>query len=64
MSGIYYALSIVAVFIVIRWFIRNDKKSPDENTTGLLAMRGLEDQAKTSSRSATSRSPTPIPNEK
>ncbi len=64
MSGIYYALSIVAVFIVIRWFIRNDRKSPDENTTGLLAMRGLEDPIKSSSRSATRANPTSIPNEK
>lgn len=39
MSGIYYALSIVAVFIVIRWFIANDKIGPDEPTKGLLAMR-------------------------
>jgi len=61
MSGVYYALSIVAVFIVIRWFIRNDKKAPDENTDGLLAMRPLE--AKSSSRSATNKSPTSIPNE-
>jgi hypothetical protein len=57
MSGIYYALSIVAVFIVIRWFIRNDRKSPEENTTGLLAMRGLENQTKSSSRSAANKSP-------
>ena len=64
MSGIYYALSIVAVFIVIRWFIRNDKKSPDENTTGLLAMRSLENQTKSSSRSAAGKSAASIPNEK
>ena len=64
MSGIYYALAIVAVFIVIRWFIRNDKKSPDENTTGLLAMRGLESQTKSSSQSAASKNPASIPNKK
>jgi len=62
MSGIYYALSIVAIFVVIRWFIRNDRKTPDENTTGLLAMRGLEDQTQ-SSRSAANNSPTSFPNE-
>jgi hypothetical protein len=39
MSGIYYALSIVAIFVVIRWFIANDKIGPDEPTKGLLAMR-------------------------
>jgi len=59
MSGIYYALSIVAIFVIIRWFIRNDRKSPDENTTGLLAMRGLESQTQSSSRSAADKSPTP-----
>jgi hypothetical protein len=59
MSGIYYALSIVAIFVVIRWFIRNDRKSPDENTTGLLAMRGLESQTQSSSQSAANKSTTP-----
>jgi len=59
MSGIYYALSIVAIFVVIRWFIRNDRKSPDENTTGLLAMRGLESQIQSSSQSAANKSTTP-----
>jgi p-aminobenzoyl-glutamate transporter AbgT len=38
-SGIYYALSIVAVFVVIRWFITNDKVAPNEPTQGLLAMK-------------------------
>jgi hypothetical protein len=65
MSGIYYALSIVAVFIVIQWFIRNDNKKPDESTTGLLAMRGPENQLKPSSQPSP-RSPArvaPNPNE-
>ena len=39
MSGIYYALSILAVFVVIRWFIANDKIGSNEPTTGLLAIR-------------------------
>lgn len=63
MSGIYYALSIVAVFIVIRWFIRNDNRKPGESTTGLLAMRG---QPKSSSQPSperpTPKSEAPIPN--
>ncbi len=50
MSGIYYALSIVAVFIVIQWFVRNDNKKPGENTVGLLAMREPENQRRSSSR--------------
>lgn len=59
MSGIYYAISILAIFVVIRWFIRNDRKTPDESTTGLLAMRGLESQTQSSSRSAADKSLTP-----
>jgi hypothetical protein len=39
MSGIYYALSIIAVFIVIRWCLANDKRDTGEPTRGLLAMR-------------------------
>ncbi len=56
MSGLYYALSIIGLFVIIRWFIRNDGH-PD--TSGLLAMKseigdGLgtesDDSRKTSSR--------------
>jgi hypothetical protein len=36
MSGIYYALSIVGVFIIINWFVRNDGMT---KTSGLLAMK-------------------------
>lgn len=64
MSGIYYALSIVAIFVVIRWFIQNDKKLPDENTTGFLAMRGMESQAKSSTLSTTPRNAAPFSNRK
>jgi|HubBroStandDraft_5_1064220.scaffolds.fasta_scaffold91833_3 hypothetical protein len=52
MSGIYYALSIVAVFVVIRWFIANDKIGPDEPTTGLLAMRGTGTANETSRKTS------------
>jgi hypothetical protein len=38
MSGIYYALSIVAIFVIINWFIANDRIAPDQPTKGLLAM--------------------------
>ena len=62
MSGIYYALSIVAIFLVIRWFLDNDKKSPDENTTGFLAMRGVESQPKPSPRFTPTRNAAPFPN--
>ena len=43
MSGLYYGLSIVAVFIVIHWVVQNDGK---ETTNGLLAMRGPDLEGK------------------
>lgn len=46
MSGIYYALSIVAVFVIVHWFITNDKIPPNQPTKGLLAMK---DKAKDAS---------------
>jgi hypothetical protein len=39
MQGIYYLLSIVAVFIVFMWYIRNDRLGEGEATRGLLAMK-------------------------
>lgn len=36
MSGLYYLLSIVAVFVVVQWFIRNDA---GDGTGGILAVR-------------------------
>jgi hypothetical protein len=39
MSGLYFLGSIIAVFIVFVWFIRNDKVPADQQTTGLLAMK-------------------------
>ena len=39
MSGIYYGLSIVAIFVIIRWVISNDRIGPDKPTKGLLAMK-------------------------
>jgi hypothetical protein len=39
MQGIYYLLSIVAVFIVFVWYIRNDGLAEGEPTRGLLAMK-------------------------
>ena len=64
MGGFYYALSIVAIFVVIRWFIQNDRKKPGEPTTGLLAMRGPENQTKSSSPAAANKTPTQNANEK
>ncbi len=53
MSGIYYALSIVAIFVVIRWFIRNDKGGLNEATKGLLAMRDATPTEEASDERAT-----------
>jgi hypothetical protein len=35
-NGLFYALSIIGIFVIIRWFIRNDGRS---KTSGLLAMK-------------------------
>jgi len=39
MQGIYYLLSIVAVFVVFAWYIRNEKVPDGSPTRGLLAMK-------------------------
>jgi hypothetical protein len=52
MSGIYYALSIVAVFVIIHWFITNDKKRQDQPTEGLLAMKDKIADPKESEKTA------------
>ena len=39
MQGIYYLLSIVAVFVVFVWYIRNEGLADGEKTRGLLAMK-------------------------
>ena len=43
MSGVFYLLSIIAVFIVFHWLIRNDKTPEGKETTGLLAMKEWKD---------------------
>jgi hypothetical protein len=44
MQGIYYLLSIVALFIVFVWYIRNDDLAEGEPTHGLLAMKETSDE--------------------
>ena len=39
MLGIYYLLSIIAVFTVLIWYIRNDDTPEDKPTHGLLAFK-------------------------
>lgn len=45
MSGLFYLLSIVGVFIVFFWVIRNDNTPEGKETTGLLAMKEWKDEA-------------------
>lgn len=39
MQGIYYLLSIVAVFVVFVWYIRNEGLADGTPTRGWLAMK-------------------------
>jgi hypothetical protein len=39
MQGVYYLLSIVAVFVVFNWYIRNEGVAEGQPTRGLLAMK-------------------------
>lgn len=39
MSGIYYLLSLIAIFVIIFWFVANDRIPSDKPTKGLLAMK-------------------------
>jgi hypothetical protein len=38
MDSIWYGLSMVAIYIVVHWFITNDKL-PEPETRGFLAMK-------------------------
>jgi hypothetical protein len=42
MGGVFYAFAILAVWVVIRWYVVNDAVPLDKPTTGLLAMRDQE----------------------
>lgn len=43
LQGIYYMLGLIAIGLVIRWFVQNDGIGPGERTTGLFRMeRGGE----------------------
>ena len=42
MQGVFYLLSIIAVFIVIVSYIRNDNVGDDQPITGLLATKTPE----------------------
>jgi hypothetical protein len=37
-DGIYYVLSLIAFWIIVRWFVQNDRRAAGERTIGLLCM--------------------------
>jgi hypothetical protein len=40
MSGVFYAIFGLAILIVIRWYVQNERNDPDaDGSLGLLAMR-------------------------
>jgi hypothetical protein len=41
MNGVFYILSIVAVYIVIIWFVRNSDVAEGSPTRGLLAIKQM-----------------------
>ena len=49
MSGIYYGLAIVAVFVVIRWYIANDAGN---GTLGILGVVDANEEAAKKQRRA------------
>ena len=38
MEGFYYLVFLIAIMVIIQWYIANDAVKPDEPTRGLLAM--------------------------
>lgn len=51
-GGVFFLASIIAIFIVLNWFTKNDTVPEDQPTSGLLAMRppGQELEKKTRRR--------------
>jgi hypothetical protein len=46
MEGLYYLASVVAIFLVVLWYIANSKVKPGEPTHGLLEMKEPRDKEK------------------
>lgn len=38
MEGLYYLVFLIAIMVIIQWYVANDAVKPDEPTRGLLAM--------------------------
>ncbi|HUZ72213.1 MAG TPA: hypothetical protein VMU87_04450 [Stellaceae bacterium] len=50
-QGLYYLLTIIAIGVVMRWYIRNDGIGPGDRTTGILSMdRPRSDETQKSAR--------------
>jgi len=45
MAGIYYLLSLIAIWVIALWYIRNDKLGPGQKTFGLLRMKEADEPA-------------------
>lgn len=43
-GGFFFLGSIIAIFIVLDWFSKNDGVPEDQRTSGLLAMRMADDE--------------------
>jgi hypothetical protein len=55
MSGLYFGLSMVAIFVVIHWVISNEGKSADDAARGFLSMKKPGDPAKPAKKRNVSR---------
>ena len=62
MGGIYYLLTIIAVFLVIHWYITNDLRQRGTRTHGLFAMRVAGDDARKEEQKANRLQPRIPPN--
>jgi len=38
MDGLYYLVFLIAIIVIIHWYVANDAVKPDQPTRGLLAM--------------------------
>lgn len=56
MSGLLYAVFVVAILFIIRWYTQNERLGPDsDGSKGLLAMRST--QSPSTGATAPNRSP-------
>jgi hypothetical protein len=39
MDSLYFGLTIIAIFVIVFWYIKNERQSPQEAGIGLLATR-------------------------